>query len=189
MRRPVIVERGIRYESLLVEADHAGVRAIATLVETGALRAHIEATFPFAKAAKAHAFGETGRTTGHAGPGPLSSGGECPVSVDILRRHRGHRRVVVVGKPDLVLQPVPAQERLERLAAEHDVVGVAPLLIVVGWAVVVLGTDHGVILAVGGEKQIPEQAALLIGEEPDQVSVAARRPRGLGTHVDEARGA
>ena len=40
------------------------MQAIAHLVETGALRAHIEATFPLAEAAKAHALGETGRTTG-----------------------------------------------------------------------------------------------------------------------------
>lgn len=59
-----IAERGIRFESLLVEADHAAMQAIAALVETGALRAHIEATFPLAEAAKAHALGETGRTTG-----------------------------------------------------------------------------------------------------------------------------
>ncbi len=59
-----IAERGIRFESLLVEADHAGMQAIADLVETGALRAHIEAVFPLADAAKAHALGETGRTTG-----------------------------------------------------------------------------------------------------------------------------
>jgi predicted SnoaL-like aldol condensation-catalyzing enzyme len=59
-----IADRGIRYESLLVEADHAGMQAIADLVESGALRAHIEATFPLAEAAEAHALGETGRTTG-----------------------------------------------------------------------------------------------------------------------------
>ena len=59
-----IAERGIRFESLLVEADRAGMQAIADLVEAGALRAHIEATFPLAEAAKAHALGETGRTTG-----------------------------------------------------------------------------------------------------------------------------
>jgi NADPH:quinone reductase-like Zn-dependent oxidoreductase len=59
-----IAERGIRYEALLVEADRAGMQAIADLAETGALRAHIEATFPLAEAAKAHALGETGRTTG-----------------------------------------------------------------------------------------------------------------------------
>jgi NADPH:quinone reductase-like Zn-dependent oxidoreductase len=59
-----IAERGIRFEALLVEADHAGMQAIADLVEAGALRAHIEATFPLAEAAKAHALGETGRTTG-----------------------------------------------------------------------------------------------------------------------------
>lgn len=59
-----IAERGIRYESLLVESDHGGMHAIADLVETGALRAHVEATFPLAEAAKAHALGETGRVTG-----------------------------------------------------------------------------------------------------------------------------
>jgi NADPH:quinone reductase-like Zn-dependent oxidoreductase len=45
-------------------ADRAGMQAIANFVETGALRARIEATFPLAEAAKAHALGETGRTTG-----------------------------------------------------------------------------------------------------------------------------
>lgn len=59
-----IAERGIRFETLLVEADRAGMQAIADLVETGALRAHIEAALPLAEAAKAHALGETGRTTG-----------------------------------------------------------------------------------------------------------------------------
>ncbi|MGP4050362.1 NADP-dependent oxidoreductase [Streptomyces sp. 2A115] len=59
-----IAERRVRYESLLVEADRAGMQAIADLAETGALRAHIEATFPLAEAAKAHTLGETGRTTG-----------------------------------------------------------------------------------------------------------------------------
>ena len=57
-------ERNVRVETLLVEADHAGMTAIADLVESGALRAHIEATFPLAEAAKAHALGETNRTTG-----------------------------------------------------------------------------------------------------------------------------
>ncbi|WP_084599025.1 nuclear transport factor 2 family protein [Actinoplanes subtropicus] len=59
-----IAELGIRYEALLVEADQAGMQAIAALVEAGDLRAHVEAVFPLAEAAKAHALGETGRTTG-----------------------------------------------------------------------------------------------------------------------------
>lgn len=59
-----IAQRGIRFEMLLVEADRAGMQAVADLAEAGALRAHIEATFPLAEAAKAHALGETGRTTG-----------------------------------------------------------------------------------------------------------------------------
>jgi NADPH:quinone reductase-like Zn-dependent oxidoreductase len=59
-----IAEQAIRFETLLVEHDRAGMQAIADLVETGALRAHIDATFPLAEAAKAHALGETGHTTG-----------------------------------------------------------------------------------------------------------------------------
>ncbi len=59
-----IARRGIRFETLLVESDRGGMQAIAELVETGALRAHIEATFPLAEAAEAHALGETGRTSG-----------------------------------------------------------------------------------------------------------------------------
>ncbi|MFD9428062.1 MULTISPECIES: NADP-dependent oxidoreductase [unclassified Streptomyces] len=55
---------GVRVETLLVEADHAGMRAIADLVDAGSLRAHIEAVFPLAEAAAAHALGETDRTTG-----------------------------------------------------------------------------------------------------------------------------
>ena len=62
--RAQIAEQGVRFESLIVEADHAGMQAIAELIETGSLRAHIEAVFPLAEAAKAHALGETGRVTG-----------------------------------------------------------------------------------------------------------------------------
>ena len=57
-------EAGVRAELLLVEADHAGMNAIAELVEKGALRAEIAGVFPLADAAKAHELGETGRTTG-----------------------------------------------------------------------------------------------------------------------------
>ncbi|MEV6199012.1 NADP-dependent oxidoreductase [Streptomyces sp. NPDC051771] len=56
--------RGVRVESLLVEADHTGMNAVAELAASGALRAHIEAVFPLAEAARAHALGETDRTTG-----------------------------------------------------------------------------------------------------------------------------
>ncbi|MBN0046804.1 NADP-dependent oxidoreductase [Streptomyces actuosus] len=57
-------ELGVRVETLLVEADHAGMNAVAELVRSGALRAHVEAALPLAEAGKAHALGETGRTTG-----------------------------------------------------------------------------------------------------------------------------
>jgi NADPH:quinone reductase-like Zn-dependent oxidoreductase len=57
-------EIGVRLEGMVVESDHAGMRAIAELAEAGRLRAHIDATFPLAEAAKAHIHGETGRTPG-----------------------------------------------------------------------------------------------------------------------------
>ncbi|MEU4108016.1 NADP-dependent oxidoreductase [Streptomyces sp. NPDC027717] len=56
--------RGVRVETLLVEADQEGMKAVAELAASGALRAHVEAVFPLAEAAKAHALGETERTTG-----------------------------------------------------------------------------------------------------------------------------
>ncbi|MFF9197761.1 NADP-dependent oxidoreductase [Streptomyces sp. NPDC014779] len=56
--------RGVRVETLLVEADHAGMNAVADLVAAGSLRAHVAAVFPLAEAAGAHALGETERTAG-----------------------------------------------------------------------------------------------------------------------------
>ena len=55
---------GIRTEVLLVEADHAGMTAIADLVTAGQLRPVIAGTFPLAEAAKAHAIGDTGHVAG-----------------------------------------------------------------------------------------------------------------------------
>ncbi|WP_019159605.1 NADP-dependent oxidoreductase [Brevibacterium senegalense] len=57
-------ELGVRAVSMLVEADQAGMQAIAELVEEGTLRAVIADTFPLAQAARAHEAGETNRTTG-----------------------------------------------------------------------------------------------------------------------------
>ncbi|MCT2588870.1 NADP-dependent oxidoreductase [Streptomyces sp. N2-109] len=55
---------GVRAELMVVESDHGGMNAIAALVTAGQLRATIAAAFPLAQAAKAHAEGETGHTTG-----------------------------------------------------------------------------------------------------------------------------
>ncbi|MER6346915.1 NADP-dependent oxidoreductase [Streptomyces sp. NPDC001595] len=55
---------GVRAVRMLVDADRAGMREIARLVEEGALRATIAGTFPLAEAAEAHRIGDTGRTTG-----------------------------------------------------------------------------------------------------------------------------
>ncbi|PBC59640.1 NADPH:quinone reductase [Streptomyces sp. Tue6028] len=55
---------GVRATEMLVDADHAGMKAIAELVEAGTLRASVAETFPLADAAKAHALGDTGRTAG-----------------------------------------------------------------------------------------------------------------------------
>lgn len=55
---------GVRAIRMLVEHDHAGITALAELVEAGALRPTIAEVFPLADAAKAHTLGETGRTVG-----------------------------------------------------------------------------------------------------------------------------
>jgi NADPH:quinone reductase-like Zn-dependent oxidoreductase len=55
---------GVRATGMIVEADHAGMAAIARLVEDGTLRVTVADTFPLSEAAKAHASLETGRTTG-----------------------------------------------------------------------------------------------------------------------------
>ncbi|MEV5145335.1 NADP-dependent oxidoreductase [Streptomyces sp. NPDC052727] len=55
---------GVRAVFMLVEPDHAGLRGIASLVEAGRLRVLVERVFPLEEVAKAHAYGETGRTTG-----------------------------------------------------------------------------------------------------------------------------
>jgi NADPH:quinone reductase-like Zn-dependent oxidoreductase len=55
---------GLRAEVLLVEADHAGMTAIADLVTAGKLRPVIAGTFPLTEAARAHALGETGHVAG-----------------------------------------------------------------------------------------------------------------------------
>jgi NADPH:quinone reductase-like Zn-dependent oxidoreductase len=54
----------VRAVILLVEHDQAGMRAVAELADRGELRAHVSGTFPLAEGARAHALGETGRTTG-----------------------------------------------------------------------------------------------------------------------------
>ncbi|WP_345664017.1 NADP-dependent oxidoreductase [Streptomyces venetus] len=55
---------GVRAVRMLVDADRAGMEAIASLAEAGKLRATIAGTFPLNAAAEAHASGDTGRTTG-----------------------------------------------------------------------------------------------------------------------------
>ena len=55
---------GVRAQVMLVEADHAGMTAIADLVAAGKLRPVIAATYPMADAAKAHERGDTGHVAG-----------------------------------------------------------------------------------------------------------------------------
>ncbi|MGS2809553.1 NADP-dependent oxidoreductase [Nocardia sp. MW-W600-9] len=62
--RSAAAERGVRFAALLVEADHAGMNAVADLLAAGTVRPTIAGVFPLAEAAKAHALGETDRTLG-----------------------------------------------------------------------------------------------------------------------------
>ncbi|MFF9431701.1 NADP-dependent oxidoreductase [Streptomyces sp. NPDC004288] len=55
---------GVRAVWVLVEPDHLGLREIAALVESGALRPVVDTVLPLSEAAKAHELGELGRTTG-----------------------------------------------------------------------------------------------------------------------------
>ncbi|CAM5536305.1 NADP-dependent oxidoreductase [Streptomyces tanashiensis] len=54
----------VRAAWVLVEPDHLGLREIAALVESGALRPVVDTVLPLSEAAKAHELGERGRTTG-----------------------------------------------------------------------------------------------------------------------------
>lgn len=58
------LEREIRAEAMLAEADHAGMAGIVALVTAGRLRPVIAASFPMAEAAKAHELRDTGHVAG-----------------------------------------------------------------------------------------------------------------------------
>ncbi|MGP3989286.1 NADP-dependent oxidoreductase [Streptomyces sp. 3N207] len=55
---------GVRAVFMLVEPDQQGLREISTLVEDGRLRVIADTVLPLEEAPRAHALGETGRTTG-----------------------------------------------------------------------------------------------------------------------------
>ena len=57
-------DHGVTVKHLTVEADHAGMKAIASLVEQGRLRVEIDAVLSLEQAGEAQRRGETGRTTG-----------------------------------------------------------------------------------------------------------------------------
>jgi NADPH:quinone reductase-like Zn-dependent oxidoreductase len=55
---------GVRVARFLVEPDHAGLEALAALVDARQLRVEIDSVLPLADASKAHELGEAGRTRG-----------------------------------------------------------------------------------------------------------------------------
>jgi NADPH:quinone reductase-like Zn-dependent oxidoreductase len=55
---------GRRFAGVMVEPDRTALEAIATLVDEGRLRPHVEETFPLAEAGKAHELIESGRVQG-----------------------------------------------------------------------------------------------------------------------------
>ncbi|MFF2777159.1 NADP-dependent oxidoreductase [Streptomyces sp. NPDC058052] len=59
-----VAPAGLHASWVLVEPDHLGLREIAALVESGALRPVVDTVLPLSEAAKAHELGERGRTTG-----------------------------------------------------------------------------------------------------------------------------
>jgi NADPH:quinone reductase-like Zn-dependent oxidoreductase len=61
---PIAAAQGLRAVFMVVEADHAGMRAIADLVSRGRLRPALDTVLPLQDAAKAHELGERRATTG-----------------------------------------------------------------------------------------------------------------------------
>ncbi|MFI7648108.1 NADP-dependent oxidoreductase [Micromonospora sp. NPDC049460] len=57
-------ELDVRATRILVEPDHAGMKAVADLVARGQLRPLVDTTLPLREAAQAHERGETNSTTG-----------------------------------------------------------------------------------------------------------------------------
>ena len=55
---------GVRAQFMIVESDQAGMRELATLVESGAVKVRVDTVLPLEDVAKAHELGESGRTTG-----------------------------------------------------------------------------------------------------------------------------
>ncbi|MGY0503621.1 zinc-binding dehydrogenase [Nocardia sp. FBN12] len=55
---------GLRAGFMIVEADAAGMRAVADLVEAGALRPHVETVLPLELVSKAHEIIDNQRTRG-----------------------------------------------------------------------------------------------------------------------------
>ncbi|MBG6136198.1 NADP-dependent oxidoreductase [Longispora fulva] len=55
---------GVRAAFMIVEADQAGMRELAALVDAGRLRPEIATTLPLEQAARAHELSQNGRTTG-----------------------------------------------------------------------------------------------------------------------------
>jgi NADPH:quinone reductase-like Zn-dependent oxidoreductase len=62
--RAATIAAGRRFAGLTVEPDHVGLEALATLVEEGTLRPHVEHALALDEAAKAHELIESGRTQG-----------------------------------------------------------------------------------------------------------------------------
>ncbi len=54
----------VRVTGILVEPDRTGIEALAELVAAGAVRPHVQRTFPLERAADAHRLAEEGRTQG-----------------------------------------------------------------------------------------------------------------------------
>lgn len=60
----VIAQYPVRAESFLVRTSGEQMAELTTLIDSGAVRPHVDAVFPLADAAKAHALGELGHTRG-----------------------------------------------------------------------------------------------------------------------------
>lgn len=95
------------------------------------------------------------------------------VAFEVLSAFCKERPVFVAAKPNLVFQPEPAHECLERLFAEDDlrwIWGIILPLLRLGTVEIRL-RDHAVIGAARALIQVPEDASLRVGKEAKQKAI------------------
>src|SRR3954454_6653625 len=129
------------------------------------------------------------------GRGPVQRRGtrlrRAAVILEVLTTLSEHRTLLVTAIPDLVLQPESAQKPLKGLFAENNLIGVRRFLLPLLRlrAVEVRRGNHAMSGTSGQQVEIPEDAALGVGEEAQKESIGDRRRNENRREIEEAVGA